>query len=226
MSLYLLLNILTFGTFLLSFDKKVHFYSYFKFLSIGITINMLLFIPWDIWFTHKSYWGFNPTYLIGLDIFNLPIEEWLFFITVPFSCVFIHYVLKAYFKNPIQLKFSKSFWKYISIIIFIIGILSYKKMYTFVTLPIAAIVIYYINKKYPDFTQQFTFTYIIALIPFIIVNGILTGGITPEPIVWYNDEENFGIRFLTIPIEDFIYNLLLLVIPTFTTNFLNEKQTR
>ena len=99
-------------------------------------------------------------------------------------------------------------------------------MYTFVTFPIAAIVIYYINKKYPNFTQQFMFTYIIALIPFIIVNGILTGGITPEPIVWYNNEENFGIRFLTIPIEDFIYNLLLLVIPTFTTNFLNEKQTR
>lgn len=226
MSLYLLLNILTFGTFLLSFDKKVHFYTYFKFLSIGIVVNMLLFIPWDIWFTHKAYWGFNPTYLIGLNIFNLPLEEWLFFITVPFSCVFIHYVLKAYFNNPIKLKFTKSFWKYFSIIIFIIGILSYKQMYTFVTFPLTALVIYMLNKKHSNFMNQFMFTYIVALIPFIIVNGVLTGSITPKPIVWYNNEENFAIRFLTIPIEDFIYNLLLLIIPIFTTDLLSKKQIK
>ena len=57
--------------------------------------------------------------------------------------------------------------------------------------------------------NQFMFTYIVALIPFIIVNGVLTGSITPEPIVWYNNEENFGIRFLTIPIEDFMYYFLM-----------------
>lgn len=226
MSLYLLLNILTFGTFLLSFDKKVHFYTYFKFISLGIAVNMLLFIPWDIWFTHKAYWGFNSTYLIGLNIFNLPLEEWLFFITVPFSCVFIHYVLKAYFSNPIKLKFTKSFWKYFSFVIFIIGFLSYKQMYTFVTFSITALVVYVLNKKYSNFMNQFMFTYIVALIPFVMVNGVLTGSITTEPIVWYNNEENFGIRFLTIPIEDFVYNLLLLIIPTFITDFFNKKQIK
>ena len=223
MSLYLLLNILTFGTFLLSFDKKVHFNTYFKFLSIGIVVNMILFIPWDIWFTHKAYWGFNPKYLIGINFFNLPIEEWLFFITVPFSCVFIHYVLKAYFNNPIKIKFTESFWKYFSITVFTIGLLSYKQMYTFVTFPITAVIIYVLNKKQTNFMNQFMFTYIVALIPFIIVNGVLTGSTTPEPIVWYNNDENFGIRFLTIPIEDFIYNLLLLIIPTFITDFFKKK---
>jgi len=223
MSLYLLLNILTFGTFLLSFDKKVHFYTYFKFLSIGIVVNMILFIPWDIWFTYKAYWGFNPKYLIGINNFNLPIEEWLFFITVPFSCVFIHYVLKAYFNNPIKIKFTESFWKYFCITVFIIGLLSYKQMYTFVTFPITAVIIYVLNKKQTNFMNQFMFTYIVALIPFIIVNGVLTGSTTPEPIVWYNNDENFGIRFLTIPIEDFIYNLLLLITPTFITDFLKNK---
>ena len=40
-----------------------------------------------------------------------------------------------------------------------------------------------------------------SLIPFIIINGFLTGSYTSEPIVWYNDAHNLGLRFLNIPIE-------------------------
>ncbi|MBK9448696.1 MAG: hypothetical protein IPN95_04650 [Bacteroidetes bacterium] len=50
------------------------------------------------------------------------------------------------------------------------------------------------------------------MIPFVIVNGILTGAITAEPIVWYNDAENMGMRFITIPMEDFFYGLDLMLL--------------
>ena len=50
----------------------------------------------------------------------------------------------------------------------------------------------------------------IALIPFFIVNGILTGSGLDAPIVWYNDAENAGIRFFTIPIDDVAYAWTLL----------------
>jgi hypothetical protein len=48
------------------------------------------------------------------------------------------------------------------------------------------------------------------LIPFFIVNGILTS----LPVIWYNNQATLGIRIGTIPVEDFIYNggLLLLAI--------------
>ena len=55
----------------------------------------------------------------------------------------------------------------------------------------------------------FYLSYAIILIPFTAVNGILTGYITPAPIVWYNDAENLGIRFLTIPIEDYLYYFIM-----------------
>ncbi len=61
----------------------------------------------------------------------------------------------------------------------------------------------------PPHRGIFYLSYGIILIPFSVVNGILTGYITPEPIVWYNDAENLGIRFFTIPAEDYLYYFLM-----------------
>jgi lycopene cyclase domain-containing protein len=58
--------------------------------------------------------------------------------------------------------------------------------------------------------SKLVFAYLVILVPFFIVNGILTGTGLEEPVVWYNDEENLGMRILTIPIEDSIYGFLLI----------------
>ena len=50
----------------------------------------------------------------------------------------------------------------------------------------------------------FLSTYIIiTLIPFIVVNGVLTGFLDNiNPPVWYNINEIIGVRIITIPIEN------------------------
>jgi lycopene cyclase domain-containing protein len=87
-----------------------------------------------------------------------------------------------------------------------------EKWYTTSACSLACLLVFYlsiINKK-PWF-PYFSLTFLISLIPFIIVNGVLTGAVTQKPIVWYNQAHILGLRIITIPIEDIYYNLSMLL---------------
>ena len=73
--------------------------------------------------------------------------------------------------------------------------------------------------------KDFLRTYLVCFIPFITVNGILTGSLTEKPIVWYNEDQIIGWRIGTIPIEDSVYNMLLVVLVTFFTTYFQSKKT-
>ena len=57
--------------------------------------------------------------------------------------------------------------------------------------------------------------YVVSWLPFLLINGALTGSFTENPVVNYNSNEITNIRIFTIPIEDSIYNLLMLLIVVF-----------
>ncbi|NND88146.1 MAG: lycopene cyclase domain-containing protein, partial [Flavobacteriaceae bacterium] len=98
--LYLWINLGSFIVpFLFSFHPKLQFYKRWKTLFVGILLMMLFFIPWDIIFTAQQIWGFNPDYITGISLFGLPIEEWLFFICIPYACMFTHYSLQYFFPS-------------------------------------------------------------------------------------------------------------------------------
>lgn len=54
--------------------------------------------------------------------------------------------------------------------------------------------------------SKFWISYVIVAIPFFICNGILTA----KPVVLYNNDENLAIRMYTIPVEDLMYNFIML----------------
>ena len=72
---------------------------------------------------------------------------------------------------------------------------------------------------------RFYAAYLVILIPFTIVNGLLTGSWIGEPVVWYNNEENIAIRFLTIPVEDVFYGMLMLGMSVSIYETIKEKET-
>lgn len=213
MSLYMwiILGTVT-GPFFLSFDKKVHFYTYWKSLFPAILIVAFAFISWDQLFTQAGIWGFNQKYLMGVFLGDLPIEEVLFFLVVPYACVFIYEVLKAYFPKRRVMKLGHYFAFAFTFAGFLFGILNLENWYTASACIVTAIItvgLYFIQRV--SWYGDFAFTYIVALIPFLIVNGILTGAVTDEPIVWYSSDHIMGPRILTIPVEDLFYNYSMLL---------------
>lgn len=199
------------GPFLLSFDRKVHFYTHWKHLLPATLIVAAGFLVWDEYFTQLKIWGFNPEYVQGIYFGDLPLEECLFFVLVPYACLFIHEVLKAYFPTVSMARFAHFFAFGFTLLGFILGLMHLDHAYTASACLISAIMtigIYWVYKArwYP----AFVFTFLVAIIPFLVVNGILTGSFTPEPVVWYSEEHIMGIRIFTIPAEDIFYNYCML----------------
>ena len=64
---------------------------YWKQFSLSTIIIAVVFLIWDYFFTKAGIWGFNDNYCLGMKIFKMPIEEWLFFLIIPFCSLFIYY---------------------------------------------------------------------------------------------------------------------------------------
>ncbi len=206
---YLLINFLSiFFPLLLSFDKRVQFYKSWKYIWPGLFITGLLFLIWDVFFTVKGVWSFNPNYILGITFFRLPLEEILFFLTIPFSCIFIYECLNYYVRWKIPNPTVKILTGLLTVISMLILLFFHDRLYTLINFGMLFLLLlllqYFFKVKWLD---RFFLAYLVSLIPFYVVNGILTS----VPIVSYNNTENLGIRVGTIPVEDHFYLMSLLL---------------
>jgi lycopene cyclase domain-containing protein len=169
-------------------------------------------------------WGFNPDYISGIYIFNLPIEELLFFICIPFACIFTYHCLTLFFKIQWNPKIEKIFFLCLSVLLISTGMYFHSKLYTvstFISLGILLLLLNYF--AHINWLGKFATIYLVILFPFFIVNGILTGSGLEEPVVWYNNAENLGLRLFTIPVEDIFYGFELLLLNVFFYEFFKNK---
>jgi lycopene cyclase domain-containing protein len=204
--------IFSFGSCLvLSFDRKVAFYKNIRFLGPAILSVAIPFLIWDQIFTDYGIWGFNEDYLQGFYIGKLPIEEVLFFFFIPYCCLFIYEVLIAYFPNASLHKLTMAFSIFLVLSGVLMALTHLNQWYTLSACSLTVLIVIFVMKQRYIWYPRAIFAFVVALIPFFVVNGILTGAATEEPIVWYNDSHNTGIRLLTIPLEDVFYNFSLLI---------------
>jgi lycopene cyclase domain-containing protein len=179
----------------------------------SVIIIGVIFIIGDIFFTKSGIWGFNPAYHSTIILMDLPVEEWLFFFVVPYASIFLHYVIVYYYPH---LLLGNQFVKVITwpliLFLLLVVVFNYEKTYTLVvcSLVILSLVLALFNTTL--ILNRFFISFLIILIPFFILNALLTGTFIPEEVVWYNNSEILGIRILTVPIEDIGYAFSLILL--------------
>jgi len=210
---YLLLNLLILiGPLLMSFEKQIHFVDKWRYAWPAIVIVAVPYLIWDSLVT-GAHWWFNEKYTLNFRLASLPVEEWLFFITVPFASIFVWEVIAFYYQRNRKLHLMRPV-RYALYSLQLFGLIFFArgKEYTglmLIFLGAAAIVDRVLKTNL--FLQTRLFVYLAVLIGFILIfNGYLTG----RPVVLYGEAYQLGIRIGTIPIEDFGYGLSLILLAT------------
>lgn len=185
---------------------------WWKPIWLSLSTTAIFFLVWDVIFSAYGVWGFNPDYLIGFGFLGLPLEEWFFFWMIPYASLFIYFSLQ-YFKP--NWKVNSTIIPVFSITLMTVSllliILNIDKLYTVVNFSVLFLILLYTYFRKKHLLGRFFIAYFIILIPFILVNGFLTGMFTVDPVVWYNPNEIAGLRMISIPIEDFGYTFSMLL---------------
>ena len=207
--LYVLIDLFTLACpLVLSFEKRVQYFRHWKNAFLAALVIAVPFLIWDVLFTSWGFWGFNKDYLIGVEFLGLPLEEYLFFIVVPFACTFIYVVCRHYFNSDSLRWFNRLFLFAIpayGLILPLIGGIGY---YTLSVEISSALVLFWMLLS-PRVTH-IAIAFLFSLIPFLFINGILTGSFLDTPVVWYSEAQKVTPRIFTIPMEDVLYSFTLI----------------
>lgn len=217
---YLLFNcLILIGPLLLSFDKKVRYVRYWTASWISIGIIMIPFLVWDIAVT-DIHWRFNEDFTLPFRFFGLPLGEILFFISVPFACLFIWQIIIT--SRPIQIVNNHLLLMIIAVtgLILCILFILLGKIYTSIVCFTLAFLIFFDKIiKTHLFSQKRTGLYCILLTGLIV---LFNGYLTARPVVLYESRFFSNIRIGTIPIEDFGYGYTLILSCTILFEKLKE----
>lgn len=200
---YLIFNIIVAaGPLGLSFDRKVHYFRYWKYAIAASLLSAIPFIAWDV-AANEVFWWFNPQYTLPPRVLGLPLEEWMFFLTVPFACIFVWEVLNAYWSSKnIEAKTT-----YIILIsgLFLAGLLSFaNNLYYTTTASLVLAAILFFDHKSSVRMMEKSHTYILLSIVTMLML-IFNGYLTSRPVVLYDPAYQLDFRIFTIPLEDFLF---------------------
>lgn len=207
---YVILDLLVLaGPLALSFDKRVAFYKKWPAVFPAIFGVLLIFGAWDVWKTAIGVWSFSSRYAGSWRFINLPLGEWLFFICVPYACIFILACVRAYIDDH-KLVLPRFLWLAMALAFGVAGMLFINKTYTgvvFISVGAVLIIAWLLTPR-SLVSCNFWIAILLTYVPFVVANGVLTA----LPVVLYDNSRNLNIRLGTIPLEDFFFSLSMLIL--------------
>lgn len=223
---YLLVDLLSISVPLLfSFHPRLKFFKAWGSLLPAIILPASLFIAWDYFFVKAGVWSFNTGYLTGIQWLGLPMEEVLFFICIPYACVFTFFCLDKLCQLQMTPRLENLITGALVIGLIALATVHRSKAYSFSAFLVLAILLVLAKSLLRvSWLGRFYIIYAILMFPFMIVNGILTGSWIENAVILYNPSENMGMRLGTIPAEDIFYGMALFLFNLLVFVPLNKRR--
>ena len=210
---YLLFNLVVIaGPVASQFSPQIRQVSRWRLKLLVSGIVMVPYVIWDV-VVAGSHWWFNELYTLDFRLLGLPIEEWLFFITVPFGCLLVWETLPHTARWLARLK-SLRYVRTILYTALLIGVwvFSRGKQYTGLVLFCFGLVALVDTLLGVDLLlRPKTYLYL-AIVSVLIL--VFNGYLTARPVVLYGEAYQSGYRILTIPLEDIGYGFTLMLFNT------------
>ncbi len=218
----ILLLAVAFVPLLFGSGNRTRIFPKLKYFIPAIIFTGAVFLIWDDRFTQIGIWSYNPEYLSGKEILNLPWERWLYYIVISWVSLFVYEWVKLKFghlkiDNPVaalSLVFLVAFG--------LIAFFSRQKVYTFFTFFLLSIYFGYtlLRNRFKSHLTNFYITYFILLIPFFILSAILVA----LPVIYYHPEYTLQFHLLNVPVENLACFFLLLFINITISEYLTERR--
>jgi lycopene cyclase domain-containing protein len=207
-SLYLALDFLVAAFPLaLSFDRRVRYARRWPAAALSAVIVCVPFAAWDSLMSARGAWGFNPAYAGSVRVAFLPPAELLFFLVVPFACLFLYEVASEYWGGGAP-RARRAPWFAAAAACAALAAAAWPRLYTSSVLAAAALFLLLAALAAPALLagRAFWLGLLLSFAPFLLANGVLTA----LPVVTYAPWAILGPRAYTIPLEDFLYSFTLL----------------
>lgn len=222
---YLLFNIFIIGSVLLSTLLFRRFTKYVQLIPAFIAIGMsaFVFIIVDQIVTN-TWWYFNPLYILGVYIGSLPIEEMLFFLTVPFACLHLWVNLKRIKIRSLSIIATYSLVLLLWLIVLVLLVIYHELVYTrYVLLALASLPIIDLFLKTRLLSSPVFILFISGGVN--IMTLLFNGYLTARPIAMYNPSMKSNIQIASIPIEDFVYGMCLIFLVICVYEYIVKSKT-
>lgn len=158
------------------------------------------------------WWDFNPEFLVSnIRLFRIPVEEWIFFLLVPYALLVLHHniqletkLFSSYFSSWLS-KFSSLLFLQVLFLILFIGTVPKGWWYTAVMAVMMVAVLERMKR-----IKLFLSTGLLIMIGFLLLTTLLFNSyLTALPVVVYNSIYKSGVMVGPIPVEDFLFGLVL-----------------
>lgn len=202
--------------------KTIVFVMEFKYMLPAIIFSGAIFILFNSRLLETGINEYNLNFILGKRLYYLPVEEWIYLFIISILSFSVYLLVSAKFE---KLEKTNLFVAISVVLLAGFAFVAWTARDILIPFFISFLLAIYLaytlfRKRFNQHLGKFYISYLFTLAPFLTIRAIVNS----LPIVIYNNEYIYGIRLFNMPVEEFGYLFLLMLINITIFEYLRNNQ--